>query len=368
MREVHAGVSGPHMRGHMLARKIMRIGYFWLTMETDCCQFVQRCPECQIYGDLIHVPSLELHVLASPWPFSVWSIDIIGKISPKSSSGYEFILVAIDYFTKVDVDTLLQRYGIQQHRSFVYKPQTNGAVETANKNIKRILRRMVETSQDWPEKLFFALELTLESAAWLMDLDANRFSEPTNIDQLKRRSEPPSLFSLAFRATISSQFGVQSHHLFSIRAFRATISSQFGVKSHHLLVARRSEPSSLLATTFRVILLSLTFRATISLQLGVQGHHRFSVTTFKVVFLSLTFGSHISSLVFGVTILSSLTFKAIILSWPGIHSHIFSVQSYVPSIQSWPLSSVLGVQSHVFSLAFRATIFFSLTFRAVSSL
>ena len=28
MREVHAGVCGPHMEGHMLARKIMRIGYF----------------------------------------------------------------------------------------------------------------------------------------------------------------------------------------------------------------------------------------------------------------------------------------------------------------------------------------------------
>ena len=40
MREVHAGVCGPHMGGHMLARKIMRTGYFWLTMETDCCQFV----------------------------------------------------------------------------------------------------------------------------------------------------------------------------------------------------------------------------------------------------------------------------------------------------------------------------------------
>ena len=47
MREVHVGVCRPHMRGHMLARKIMRIGYFWLTMETDCCQFVQRCPKCQ---------------------------------------------------------------------------------------------------------------------------------------------------------------------------------------------------------------------------------------------------------------------------------------------------------------------------------
>ncbi|RVW11728.1 Retrovirus-related Pol polyprotein from transposon 17.6 [Vitis vinifera] len=100
MREVHAGVCGPHMGGHMLARKIMRTGYFWMTMETDCCRFVQRCPECQTHGDLIHAPPSELHALTSPWPFSVWGIDIIGKVSPKSSSGHEFILIAIDYFTK----------------------------------------------------------------------------------------------------------------------------------------------------------------------------------------------------------------------------------------------------------------------------
>ena len=29
-------------------------------------------------------------------------------------------------------------------------------------------------------------ELTLESVVWLMDLDENRFSEPTNVDQLKK--------------------------------------------------------------------------------------------------------------------------------------------------------------------------------------
>ncbi|KAL6335692.1 hypothetical protein AAG906_032884 [Vitis piasezkii] len=358
----------------------MRIGYLRLTMETDCCRFVQRCPVSQIHGDLIHVPPLELHALTSPWPFSVWGIDIIGKIS-KSSSGHEFILVAIDYFTK------------WHHRSFAYKPQTNGSVEAVNKNIKRILRRMVETSQDWPEKLYFAL------AAWLMDLDANQFS--TTIFSRFERLEPPSLlvwcsshhfFSVSvFRATIFSQFGRSEphlqfgfqnhhlfsyHHLFSVRAFRATISSQFGVKSHHLLVARRSKPPSLLNLVYQFSI--LTFRATISLQLGVQGHHRFSVMTFRVVILSLTFRescfqfdiqSHVSSLVFRVTILSSLTFRAIILSWSGIHSHLFGVQSYVPSVQSCqPLSSILGVQSHVFSLAFRATIFFSLAFRAVSSL
>ena len=120
--------------------------------------------------------------------FLVWGIDIIGKILSKSSSGHEFILIAIDYFTKWvevtsyaklntakvatfirshiisryevphelisdrgvhfrgEVDTLLQRYGIQHHISSVYRPQKNGAVEAANKNIKRILCKMIETS------------------------------------------------------------------------------------------------------------------------------------------------------------------------------------------------------------------------------
>ena len=52
---------------------------------------------------------------------------------------------------------MLQRYGVQHHRSSTYRPQTNGVVEAANKNIKRILRKMVETSRDWSEKLPFAL-------------------------------------------------------------------------------------------------------------------------------------------------------------------------------------------------------------------
>ncbi|RVW69084.1 Transposon Tf2-8 polyprotein [Vitis vinifera] len=112
--------------------------------------------------------------LTSPWPFSVWGIDIIGKISPKSSSGHEFILVAIDYFTKwVEAASyarltssgvasfirshIICRYGVPHELISDRGPQTNGAVEAANKNIKRILRRMVETSRDWSEKLPFAL-------------------------------------------------------------------------------------------------------------------------------------------------------------------------------------------------------------------
>ena len=119
MREVHAGVYGPHMGGHMLASKIMRTSYFWLTIETDCCQFVQRCTKCQMHGDLIHVPPSELHALTSPWPFLIWGIDIIGKISPKSSSGHEFILVAVDYFTKWVEATSYAKLNVTKVATFI---------------------------------------------------------------------------------------------------------------------------------------------------------------------------------------------------------------------------------------------------------
>ena len=56
-----------------------------------------------------------------------------------------------------EVDTLLQRYDIQHHKSSTYRPQTNGAVKATNKNIKRILRKMIENSRDWSEKLPFTL-------------------------------------------------------------------------------------------------------------------------------------------------------------------------------------------------------------------
>ncbi|XP_070010819.1 uncharacterized protein [Nicotiana sylvestris] len=44
------------------------------------------------------------------------------------------------------------------HRnSTPYRPKANGAVEAANKNIKKILRKMIQSSNQWHEKFPFAL-------------------------------------------------------------------------------------------------------------------------------------------------------------------------------------------------------------------
>lgn len=53
--------------------------------------------------------------------------------------------------------SLLQRYGIRHHISSLYNSQTNEAVDTTNKNVKRILRKIVDTIRAWLEKVSYAL-------------------------------------------------------------------------------------------------------------------------------------------------------------------------------------------------------------------
>ncbi|XP_015081484.1 uncharacterized protein K02A2.6-like [Solanum pennellii] len=169
-------------------------------MENYCCKFVQKCHKCQVHSDLIRVPPHGLNAMSSPWPFVAWGIDVIGPIEPASSNGHKFILVAIDYFTKwvkaasdksvtkkvvadfvrnnlicrfgvpesiiidngAKLNSHLMRYICEQfkithQKSTAYRPQMNGAVEVANKNIKKILRKMIDKHQGWHEMLPYAL-------------------------------------------------------------------------------------------------------------------------------------------------------------------------------------------------------------------
>ena len=41
MEEMHGSLLGAHASGPLLARKIMRASYYWLTMESDCIKHVR---------------------------------------------------------------------------------------------------------------------------------------------------------------------------------------------------------------------------------------------------------------------------------------------------------------------------------------
>ncbi|PKI63907.1 hypothetical protein CRG98_015688 [Punica granatum] len=127
-------------------------------------------------------------------------MDVISPINPKASNGHLFILVAFNYFTKwikaitlasvtakavarflkrdiiarygvlatiiTDnaknlnnkvIDKLCAQFKIQHRNSSPYRPQMNGAVEAANKNIKRIIEKMTVNYKDWHEMLLLTL-------------------------------------------------------------------------------------------------------------------------------------------------------------------------------------------------------------------
>nr|XP_016457748.1 PREDICTED: uncharacterized protein LOC107781542 [Nicotiana tabacum] len=190
MNEVHIGVCDPHMNGYVLAKNILRVGYYWMTMEKDCFSFVRTCHQCQIHIDPIHLPPSELHPMSAPWPFVTWGMDVIEPIKTKASNGHRFILVAIDYFTKwiqavtfkfvtkkavadfVHSNTICrfgipktiisdnaanlnihlmrevyEQFKIMHRNSTPYRHKANSVVEAANKNIKKILRKMVQGSK-----------------------------------------------------------------------------------------------------------------------------------------------------------------------------------------------------------------------------
>ena len=121
----------------------------------------------------------------------MWGMDVIGPITPKASNGYRFIFMVIDYFTKwVEVasyasmtrsivhkfikreiicryrlpkriildnalnlnnkmmEEMCAQFKIQHHNSMPYRPKMNGAIKVANKNIKKIIEKTIDTYKD----------------------------------------------------------------------------------------------------------------------------------------------------------------------------------------------------------------------------
>lgn len=49
---------------------------------------------------------------------------------------------------KAECGDLIAKYKIQHHKSSPYRPQANGAIEAANKNLKTIISKMTENYRD----------------------------------------------------------------------------------------------------------------------------------------------------------------------------------------------------------------------------
>ena len=120
LREVHEGICGNHSGGSSLAQKILRQGYYWLTLKKDVLSFSKKCDKCQRYANFSNLPATTLTSLVSPWAFAMWGIDLIGEL-PKAKGGVKYAVVAVDYFTKWDEAEPLATITAKKIKDFVYR-------------------------------------------------------------------------------------------------------------------------------------------------------------------------------------------------------------------------------------------------------
>nr|KYP36968.1 Retrovirus-related Pol polyprotein from transposon opus [Cajanus cajan] len=107
IREIHQGICGMHSGACSMATRVLRAGYYWPTLKSDCQNHIQKCKECQ---------------------------------------HRQFIAQEFEDF--------LHDLEIKHLSTSVEHPQTNGQAEAANKVILRELKKRLGNAKgQWPDEL-----------------------------------------------------------------------------------------------------------------------------------------------------------------------------------------------------------------------
>jgi hypothetical protein len=100
VEEAHDGICGAHQSANKMTWLLQRAAFYWPTTMDDCVKYQKGCEACQRFENVQSAPAGVMNSIVKSWPFRGRGLDFIGEIYPKSSKGHQFILVAIDYFTK----------------------------------------------------------------------------------------------------------------------------------------------------------------------------------------------------------------------------------------------------------------------------
>ncbi|KAK1628715.1 hypothetical protein QYE76_003030 [Lolium multiflorum] len=80
--------------------QLYKRSFYWLTAKEDADKIVKTCRGCQYYATQPNAPAQELKTIPITWPFAVWGLDMVGKLKRSSPGGFEYLLVAVDKFSK----------------------------------------------------------------------------------------------------------------------------------------------------------------------------------------------------------------------------------------------------------------------------
>nr|CAN78935.1 hypothetical protein VITISV_001014 [Vitis vinifera] len=195
----HENACGGHFASQKTAMRVLQSSFWWPSLFKDAHEVSKGCDKCQRLGKLSRRNMMPLNPILIVDLFYVWGIDFMGPFP--MSFGHSYILVGVDYvsqwveaipcrtndhkvvlkFLKENIfsrfgvpkaiisdggthfcnkpfEALLAKYGVKHKVATPYHPQTSGQVELANREIKNILMKVVNTNRkDWFVKLLDSL-------------------------------------------------------------------------------------------------------------------------------------------------------------------------------------------------------------------
>ena len=63
IKQVHEGVCRAHQSEVKMCWLIRRHGYFWPTILKDFITYSKDCQQCQKYGSILQIPTIEFHLI-----------------------------------------------------------------------------------------------------------------------------------------------------------------------------------------------------------------------------------------------------------------------------------------------------------------
>ena len=195
----HSSFCGGHYASKITGYKVLQSGFFWPNLFKDAYKFCSNCLKCQASVNLRKNDRMPLQPIIEVEIFDLWGIDFMGPFP--NSDGFEYILVAVDYlsrwveaiptrtndhkvvlkfiqqnifsrfgcpraiisdggthFNNHQFCALLKKNGVHHRVTTPYHPQANGQVEVSNREIKKILKKIIKPDgKDWSSRLYDAL-------------------------------------------------------------------------------------------------------------------------------------------------------------------------------------------------------------------
>ncbi|RVW58675.1 putative mitochondrial protein [Vitis vinifera] len=166
----HENACGGHFASQKTAMKVLQSGFTWPSLFKDAHIMCRSCDRCQRLGKLTKRNQMPMNPILIVELFDVWGIDFMGpfpmvvlkflKENIFSRFGVPKAIISDGgaHFCNKPFEALLSKYGVKHKVATPYHPQTSGQVELANREIKNILMKVVNSNRkDWSIRLHDSL-------------------------------------------------------------------------------------------------------------------------------------------------------------------------------------------------------------------